>query len=189
MRVKVRPRLKPHTKLLSKPITKAPSDDCPFSEDNMRKSISVEWYEKEYEGPIFMLDTPTRNGNIYKKDIWEKEINSYRIEEILNTTGMLCEYKRPRNTMHDMCTTNPMYAAVSIKKLWIDDNKVMARFKFIRNEIGDELSCAFEDGNNFWFSIVGVSSFATDDVKLITFSILRASLFEELRNVEYKRVK
>ena len=87
--------------------------------------------EKNYiiKGVVSTPDKKNRNGRIYPKNIWEKEVQRYINEDIKNNTyNTLSEWEHPSRTSVD-----PMKAVAKCRKVWWNGNEVMGEFVILNN--------------------------------------------------------
>jgi len=87
--------------------------------------------EKNYiiKGVISTPDKKNKNGRIYPKKIWEKEVDRYINEDIEhNTYNTLSEWEHPARTSVD-----PMKAVAKCRKVWWDNDQVMGEFVILNN--------------------------------------------------------
>ncbi len=103
---------------------------------------------KIYEGPIFILNESLKSHRWFKEKINRLTKSSYYSNNF-NINVDHCE--PPRNKYCDN-------TALVIIKMWIEKNKVMARFRFTKGDVGNSLFQLYEMGKPFFIKITNFKS-------------------------------
>lgn len=154
----------------------------------------------KYEGVIFKLDTPSRNGWVYQKKQLVEILQSERINDLLKTGNLCCKEKT--ESIRDAQDINGLFnlsiidsnASIKIHKLWIDGNNIHA----IISPMNDEMYKKLEQLSPIYFSILAsgnlcLNHFANVDIKIvdivhfINFTIVDFCLFDGLDG-KFKRI-
>lgn len=127
---------------------------------------------KKYKikGIFSTIGEKNRNGRIYPKDIWEKNVSEYQNTIKSGSINRLCEWQHPERTNVDM-----MEAVAAIDKLWIEDNKVMGEATLLDNPKANQIKTLIDNGIKISVSSRGVGSVRNgivEDFKLITYDLV-----------------
>ena len=137
-------------------------------EDSFETEYSTEINESTGEktyiirGVVSTPEKRNKNGRIYPKSIWEKEVQRYINEEIQNNTyNTLCEYEHPPRTNVD-----PMKAVAKCRKVWWEDNQVMGEFVILNNNSHEtnQLKALIDQGLPIGVSTRGVGSLGKGNI-------------------------
>ena len=79
--------------------------------------------EKKFiiRGVFATIGVKNGNGRIYPRDLWEQEVKKFQREIEDGTINTLMEWDHPTNRVD----VDPSKAIAKIRKLWIEDDKVM----------------------------------------------------------------
>lgn len=154
----------------------------------------------KYEGVIFKLDIPTRNGNVYQKKQFVEILQSERINDLLKTGNLCCKEKF--KSIYDWKNIDDLLkisiidtkASIRIHKLWIDGDDIHA----IISPMNDEMYKRLEQQSPIFFSVLAAGNFCPVhfkdiDIKIvdityfINFTIVDFCLFDDL-NGKFKRI-
>ena len=126
--------------------------------------------EKTYKlkGIFSTIGERNRNGRVYPRELWEREVKAYQSEIEGGTINTLMEFEHPPRTEVDM-----MQAVGKITKLFIKGKFVMGEAVILNNEKAKQLKCLIDNG-------IKISSRGVDtvedgevkDFKLITYDIV-----------------
>lgn len=111
-----------------------------------------------------------KNGRIYPKKIWEKEVEKYQDVIKSGSSNSLLELDHPPRQNVDM-----MEAVAKMRKLWIDNNYVMGEAVLLDNPKANQLKTLIDNGIKMAVSSRGVgrvNNGLVEDFKLITFDII-----------------
>ena len=104
-------------------------------EESFNTSYNIELNEstgeKNYiiKGVVSTPNKKNRNGRVYPKHIWEREVDRYINEDIKNNTyNTLCEWNHPSRVSVD-----PMKAVAKCRKIWWENDEVMGEFVILNN--------------------------------------------------------
>lgn len=127
---------------------------------------------KKYKikGIFSTIGEKNRNGRIYPRDIWEKNVSEYQNTIKSGSINRLCEWQHPERTNVDM-----MEAVAAIDKLWIEDNKVMGEATLLDNPKANQIKTLIDNGIKISVSSRGVGSVKNgivEDFKLITYDLV-----------------
>ncbi len=87
------------------------------------------------------VDTPTKNGNVYTKEVWEKSIKEYK-EKFIDTRLSMITKEMPQETV-----TNILNTIGLVDDLEIEGDNIMASATFFHNTPdGLMIETAIEDG-------------------------------------------
>lgn len=149
----------------------------------------------KYEGVIFKLDTPTRNGWVYQKKQFDEILQSERINDLLKT-GNLCCKEKSESVCDDLYKISiiDVKASIRIHKLWIDGNDIHA----IISPMDDEMYKKLEQQSPIYFSVLAtgylcLNHFKDVDIKIVdivyfvNFTIVDFCLFDDLDG-KFKRI-
>lgn len=149
----------------------------------------------KYEGVIFKLDTPTRNGWVYQKKQFDEILQSERINDLLKT-GNLCCKEKSESVCDDLYKISiiDIKASIRIHKLWIDGNDIHA----IISPMDDEMYKKLEQQSHIYFSVLAtgylcLNHFKDVDIKIVdivyfvNFTIVDFCLFDDLDG-KFKRI-
>ena len=111
-----------------------------------------------------------RNGRVYPREIWEREVKAYQTELESGSINTLMEFEHPPRTEVDM-----MQAVAKMNKLYIKGNFVMGEAVILNNEKSKQLKCLIDNGVKISVSSRGVGTVedgVVKDFKLITYDIV-----------------
>lgn len=119
--------------------------------------------EKSYyvQGIFSTPDKKNRNGRIYSRAIWEREVAKYQ-EEIKNkTTNSLCEWEHPARTNVD-----PINAVGRCVSLQLENNLVVGKIKILNNDsqITKQIKALIDEGIKIGVSSRGVGTVGTGGI-------------------------
>lgn len=128
--------------------------------------------EKTYKlkGIFSTIGEKNRNGRVYPRELWEREVKAYQNEIESGSINTLMEFEHPPRTEVDM-----MQAVAKINKLYIKGNFVMGEAVILNNEKSKQLKCLIDNGVKISVSSRGVGTVengVVTDFKLITYDIV-----------------
>lgn len=128
--------------------------------------------EKTYKlkGIFSTIGEKNRNGRVYPRELWEREVKAYQTEIESGSINTLMEFEHPPRTEVDM-----MQAVAKINKLYIKGNFVMGESVILNNEKSKQLKCLIDNGVKISVSSRGVGTVENGivtDFKLITYDIV-----------------
>ena len=128
--------------------------------------------EKTYKlkGIFSTIGEKNRNGRVYPRELWEREVKAYQNEIESGSINTLMEFEHPPRTEVDM-----MQAVAKINKLYIKGNFVMGEAVILNNEKSKQLKCLIDNGVKISVSSRGVGTVENGivtDFKLITYDIV-----------------
>lgn len=128
--------------------------------------------EKTYKlkGIFSTIGERNRNGRVYPREIWEREVKAYQTELESGSINTLMEFEHPPRTEVDM-----MQAVAKMNKLFIKGNFVMGEAVILNNEKSKQLKCLIDNGVKISVSSRGVGTVedgVVKDFKLITYDIV-----------------
>lgn len=120
------------------------------------------------QGIFSTIGEKNRNGRIYPKHIWEREISRYQDEIKSNSVTSLMEWEHPERSSVD-----PMQAIAKIVEMKIDGKYVMGKAKLLNNEKANQLKSLIDEGISIGVSSRGVgrvgSGGIVEDFKLVCY--------------------
>lgn len=111
-----------------------------------------------------------KNGRVYPKSIWEKEVKDYQTVLKSGSSNSLLELNHPPRQDVDM-----MEAVAKMTKLYIDGEYVMGEAVLLDNPKADQLKTLIDNGIKMSVSSRGVGSVKNglvESFKLITFDVI-----------------
>lgn len=128
--------------------------------------------EKTYKlkGIFSTIGEKNRNGRVYPRELWEREVKAYQTEIESGSINTLMEFEHPPRTEVDM-----MQAVAKINRLYIKGNFVMGEAVILNNEKSKQLKCLIDNGVKISVSSRGVGTVengVVTDFKLITYDIV-----------------
>lgn len=128
--------------------------------------------EKTYKlkGIFSTIGEKNRNGRVYPRELWEREVKAYQNEIESGSINTLMEFEHPPRTEVDM-----MQAVAKINRLYIKGNFVMGESVILNNEKSKQLKCLIDNGVKISVSSRGVGTVENGivtDFKLITYDIV-----------------
>lgn len=128
--------------------------------------------EKTYKlkGIFSTIGVKNRNGRVYSRELWEREVKAYQNELESGSINTLMEFEHPPRTEVDM-----MQAVAKMNKLYIKGNYVMGEAVILNNEKSKQLKCLIDNGVKISVSSRGVGTVengVVTDFKLITYDIV-----------------
>lgn len=128
--------------------------------------------EKTYKlkGIFSTIGEKNRNGRVYPRELWEREVKAYQNEIESGSINTLMEFEHPPRTEVDM-----MQAVAKINRLYIKGNFVMGESVILNNEKSKQLKCLIDNGVKISVSSRGVGTVengVVTDFKLITYDIV-----------------
>jgi hypothetical protein len=129
---------------------------------------------KKYKisGIFSTIGEKNRNGRIYPRELWEKEVSNYQTNFETGSINTLMEWEHPARTNVD-----PMEAVAKITKLNIKDKHVMGEAVLLDNPKSNQLKSLIDNGVSISVSSRGVGSVkngVVEDFKLVTYDIVAA---------------
>lgn len=131
--------------------------------------------QKKYKirGTFSTIAERNRNGRVYPRHLWEREVSKYQSHIQSGSINRLCEWEHPaRNTV------DPMQAVACINKLWIENNKVLGEATILDNEKGNQLKSLIDNGIKISVSSRGTGKVGRDGIvenfNLITYDLVSA---------------
>ena len=99
--------------------------------------------KKKYiiEGLFTTTEEKNRNGRIYPKKLFEKEVNAYQDEINNNTIQSLMEYQHPARS-----SIEPMEAVAKVNELKMKGNKVYGKAVLLENSKANQLKTLIDNG-------------------------------------------
>lgn len=154
----------------------------------------------KYEGIIFKLDTPTRNGYVYQKERFVEILQNERIHDLLENGVFYCKTEPIRSgsvitidEIRKLSIIDIKNSSIKIHKLWIDGNDIHA----IISPMNDEMYKKLDQQSSIYFSILSMNPEIMDsedgDNKIIyityfvNFSLVDFCLFDDLDG-KFKRI-
>lgn len=128
--------------------------------------------EKKYyiRGVFSTIGEKNRNGRIYPKELWDREVQEYQKQLQEGTINTLMEVEHPPRSNVD-----PMLAVAKIQALSIEGNKVMGEAVMLDNDRANQLKTLIDNGIKISVSSRGCGSVSNSKVtefKLITYDIV-----------------
>ncbi len=131
--------------------------------------------QKNYfiEGVFSTIEMKNRNGRVYSRHLWEREVEKYQKVIDSNLIERYGEKEHPsRTTVDDDC------AVILMEKLWIDGDKVLGRAKILNDntDATNRLKAKIDEGMPISVSSRGVGAVSNTgivtDFKLITYDVV-----------------
>ena len=129
--------------------------------------------EKTYKikGIFSTIGEKNRNGRVYPRKLWEREVSRYQAEIANGTINTLMEYEHPPRTEVD-----PMNAVSKINRLWIEGRYVMGEANILDNPKANQLKSLIDNNVKISVSSRGLGNVGEDgvvtDFKLITYDVV-----------------
>lgn len=129
--------------------------------------------EKKYKirGIFSTINEKNRNGRIYPREVWEREVKEYQKNISGGTINCLMEWEHPARTKVD-----PMRAVAKINDLHIEGKYVMGEAVLLDNPQANQLKSLIDNGIKLSVSSRGVGSVkngVVESFKLITYDIVQ----------------
>lgn len=127
---------------------------------------------KKYKikGVFSTIGERNRNGRIYPRNVWEREVSNYQDTIKSGSLNRLCEWQHPARTSVD-----PMEAVAAIDKLYIEGNKVMGEATLLDNPKANQLKSLIDNGIKISVSSRGVGKIEegiVKEFKLLTYDLV-----------------
>lgn len=129
--------------------------------------------EKKYHirGVFSTIGVRNRNGRIYSRPLWEREVNNYQINFTNGSINTLMEVEHPPRANVD-----PMEAVAKIVSLKIEGDKVMGDAVLLDNPKADQIKTLIDNGIKISVSSRACGSYDANgnvkEFKLITYDIV-----------------
>lgn len=131
--------------------------------------------EKNYyvQGIFSTAGEKNRNGRIYPKPLWEREISDFQQKIKDNHINLLGEWEHPPRS-----TVDPMKAVIKIVEVKMDGNYVMGKAKILNNNSPEtnQIKSLIDEGFKIGISSRGVGRLGTsaivEEFKLITWDLV-----------------
>lgn len=128
--------------------------------------------EKHYKikGIFSTIGEKNRNGRIYPRHLWEREVQKYQANFSNHSYNTLMEWQHPPRAEVD-----PMEAVGKITKLYIEGKYVMGEAVLLNNQKAEQLKSLIDNQIKICVSSRSVGSMEGDTVKdfnLITYDIV-----------------
>lgn len=140
-------------------------------EDELNEDNGTSTRNYYLSGIFSTPDTKNRNGRVYSRAIWEREVEKYQKEIKEKTVNSLGEWQHPPRS-----TIDPMKAVMRITELaFKEDGNVWGRCKILNDntEITNKLKGLIKEGVKIGISTRGVGKVSAtgvvEDFKLITY--------------------
>lgn len=154
-------------------IIEAPQEISGFCANDINESTGKQ--EKSYfiQGIFSTANRKNRNGRVYPKNLWEREIEAYQKEIRENTINTLGEWEHPPRHSID-----PMKAVMRIIELKMDGDYVFGKAKILNNgsHETEQLKALIKEGMKIGVSSRGIGNVGSDGVvksfKLITYDVV-----------------
>jgi len=145
-----------------------------YSEEELNEATGIT--EKNYyiSGIFSTPEAKNRNGRVYSRHIWEREVEKYQLEIQNVSKNTLCEYNHPPRTNVD-----EMKAVARIVELKMDSTgNVIGKAKILNDntELTNKLKGLIKEGIKIGVSSRGVGKVSAtgivEDYKLITYDVV-----------------
>lgn len=128
--------------------------------------------EKKYyiRGTFSTIGQRNRNGRIYPRPLWEREVQAYQVNLANGSINSLMEVEHPPRTNVD-----PMKAVAKIQSLRIEGDKVIGEAILLDNPDANQLKTLIDNGIKISVSSRGCGNVVNGivkDFKLITYDIV-----------------
>ena len=138
----------------------------------MYQEINESTGQKKYKikGIFSTIGERNKNGRIYPRNIWEREVAKYQQVITEGTSNSLMELDHPPRTTVDM-----MESVARINKLWIDGKYVMGEATLLDNPKANQLKTLIDNGILMAVSSRGVGKVnegIVTDFKLINYDLI-----------------
>ena len=142
------------------------SSECSFEQELSESG------DKKYiiKGVFSTPGVKNKNGRIYPRAIWEREVQKYQSTIESGSSNSLLELEHPARTNVSM-----MEAVAKMRKLYMKDSKVYGECVLLNNPKANQLKTLIDNGIKMSVSSRGVGSVSegvVKDYKLITFDII-----------------
>lgn len=140
------------------------------SEETLNEATGQKEKTYKLKGIFSTIGVKNRNGRVYSRELWEREVKSYQNELESGSINTLMEFEHPPRTEVDM-----MQAVAKMTKLYIQGNYVMGEAVILNNEKSKQLKCLIDNGVKISVSSRGVGTVengVVTDFKLITYDIV-----------------
>lgn len=152
-------------------------EEVNFLNSNVNEEIneSTGKTQKNYylEGIFSTPDQKNRNGRIYPKDIWVREVNKFQKNISEKSLNLLGEWEHPPRA-----TVDPMKAVIKIEALEIKDQYVWGKAKVLNNNSPEtnQIKALIDEGFKIGVSSRGVGKLGNnsivEDFNLVTFDLV-----------------
>ena len=139
-----------------------------ISEQEVNESTNTKKYV--IKGIFSSPGMKNKNGRVYPRDIWEKEVERYQGVIKDGSSNSLLELDHPPRQNVDM-----MEAVAKMRRLWIDGNYVMGEAVLLDNPKANQLKTLIDNGIKMAVSSRGVGTVnngLVENFKLVTFDII-----------------
>ena len=134
-------------------IIKSPQEVQGFAHSYINEATGAQ--EKSYyiQGIFSTVNRKNRNGRVYPRQLWEREIEAYQKEINEKTINSLGEWEHPSRTSVD-----PMKAVMRIQELRMDGDYVIGKAKILDNGLPEteQLKALIREGMKIGVSSRGV---------------------------------
>ena len=141
-------------------------------EESINETTGLPSKKYKIKGIFSTIGEKNRNGRIYPKHLWEKNVREY--QEVIETGSInrLGEWKHPPRSNID-----PMKGVIAIDKLYIDQTGkyVMGEATLLDNEQARQLKSLIDNGIKLSVSsrsLGSVKNGIVEDFKLITYDVV-----------------
>lgn len=125
------------------------------------------------QGVFSTIGEKNRNGRIYPRNIWEREVNRYQEEIKCNSITSLMEWEHPERS-----TVDPMAAVAKIVDIKIDGKYILGKAKLLNNDKANQLKSLIDEGIAIGVSSRGVGKVGAngivEDFKLVNWDTVSA---------------
>lgn len=138
--------------------------------ENINESTGKSEKHYKIKGIFSTIGEKNRNGRIYPRELWEKQVSDYQPNITNGSKNSLMEYEHPART-----EVNQMEAVGKITKLAIDGNYVIGEAILLDNPKANQLKTLIDNGIKISVSSRGVGNVkngVVEDFKLITYDIV-----------------
>lgn len=139
-------------------------------QETINEKTGVTTKKYKIKGVFSTIGEKNRNGRVYPKNIWEKEVANYQKTISSGSLNRLCEWQHPARTSVD-----PMEAVAAIDSLEIVGNKVMGEATLLDNNKANQLKSLIDNGIKISVSSRGVGKIeegVVKEFKLLTYDLV-----------------
>lgn len=142
-------------------IIEAPQEVQGFAHSYINEATGTQ--EKSYyiQGIFSTINKKNRNGRIYPRQLWEREVEAYQKEINEKTINSLGEWEHPSRTSVD-----PMKAVMRIQELRLDGDYVIGKAKILDNGLPEteQLKALIREGMKIGVSSRGVGKVGANGI-------------------------
>lgn len=142
-------------------IIESPQEVQGFAHSYINEATGAQ--EKSYyiQGIFSTVNRKNRNGRIYSRQLWEREVEAYQKEINEKTINSLGEWEHPSRTSVD-----PMKAVMRIQELRMDGDYVIGKAKILDNGLPEteQLKALIREGMKIGVSSRGVGKVGANGV-------------------------